>query len=107
MKKTEIKILEKKANKLRKNILDAALEAGSSSAHIGGALSFVDIITILFFKIFNQKNFRANNSLRDRFILSKGHGCLGLYSALLEKNFLTKKEFFSFEKNALKFLVTQ
>lgn len=104
MKKTEIKILEKKANKLRKNILDAALEAGSSSAHIGGALSFVDIITILFFKIFNQKNFRANNSLRDRFILSKGHGCLGLYSALLEKNFLTKKEFFSFEKNGSKIL---
>ena len=28
---------------------------------------------------------------RDRFILSKGHGCLGLYSALLEKKFISKK----------------
>ena len=104
MKSSEKKYLEKKASKLRKHILDAALEAGSSSAHIGGALSFVDIITLLFFKIFNQKNFNPNNYLRDRFILSKGHGCLGLYSALFEKNFLTKKEFFSFEKNGSKIL---
>ena len=87
MKSSEKKYLEKKASKLRKHILDAALEAGSSSAHIGGALSFVDIITLLFFKIFNQKNFNPNNYLRDRFILSKGHGCLGLYSALFEKIF--------------------
>ena len=49
------KVFRKKASKLRKHILDAALEAGSSSAHIGGALSFVDIITLLFLKFLIKK----------------------------------------------------
>ena len=31
--------------------------------------------------------------------MSKGHACLVLYSILLEKKLITKKEFLSFEKN--------
>ena len=33
---------------LRKAILDTALEGGSSSSHFGGALSIVEIVSILF-----------------------------------------------------------
>jgi transketolase len=102
--KSEIDKLNRISKKLRINIIKAALEAGSSSAHVGGALSFVDIVTILFFKIFDQKNFNMKSEARDRFILSKGHGCLGLYSALLEKKFISKKEFKTFEKNGSKIL---
>ena len=96
MNKSEIDKLNRISKKLRINIIKAALEAGSSSAHVGGALSFVDIVTILFFKIFDQKNFNMKSEARDRFILSKGHGCLGLYSALLEKKFISEKEFKTF-----------
>lgn len=39
--------------KLIKNILDMAYNAGSRSAHIGGALSLVDIISVLFSKFLN------------------------------------------------------
>lgn len=35
-------------------------------------------------------------ALRDRFILSKGHGCLALYVLLQEKGFITEEELFSF-----------
>ena len=104
MKNTDEVSLKKKATKIRKSIILGAFNAGSSSAHLGGALSYVEIITILFFKIFNQKNFKKGNILRDRFILSKGHGCLGLYSALLEKKFLAKNDFLTFEKNGSKIL---
>ena len=104
MNKLEIDKLNKISKKLRLNIIKAALEAGSSSAHVGGALSFVDIVTTLFFKIFDQKKFKMTSEDRDRFILSKGHGCLGLYSALLEKKFISKKEFKTFEKNGSKIL---
>ena len=36
---------------------------------------------------------------RDRFILSKGHGALGYYSALAESGFINKEELFTFEKD--------
>ena len=37
---------------------------------------------------------------RDRFILSKGHGSLGYYTALTEAGFITKEQLFTFEENA-------
>ena len=40
-----------------------------------------------------------NNIERDRFILSKGHGCLAYYGTLVEKKFIAKKELETFEKN--------
>ena len=36
---------------------------------------------------------------RDRFILSKGHGCLAYYSALSEVGYINKEQLKSFEKN--------
>ena len=47
-----IKILSKN---VRKNILKASLEAGSASAHIGGALSSVEILSKRLFIIFSLK----------------------------------------------------
>lgn len=93
----EISRIHALSKKIRKNILDASFLAGHKSAHIGGALSSVEIISVLFHSILklNKKNFRSEN--RDRFILSKGHACLVLYSALLEKGFISKEEFKTFE----------
>jgi len=63
-----------KSNKLRRKILDLSIEGGSP--HIAPALSCVDILDTLY------NNTMSNN---DKFILSKGHGCLALYSILLSK----------------------
>ena len=82
MELTDLKI--KKKN-IIKNILKLSVEGGDSAAHIGGALSSVDILTVLFFSIMNFDKGNHLNKNRDRFILSKGHACLVLYSALLEK----------------------
>ena len=43
------------SKKLRKNILYMAKVAGSNSSHIGGALSCVDLISVLFQKHFDFK----------------------------------------------------
>ena len=40
-----------------------------------------------------------NNKDRDRFILSKGHGCLSYYAALVEAGYLKKSDLNTFEKN--------
>ena len=84
---------------IRKNILYAAFCAGVKSAHIGGALSIVEIISVLFGKIMNFSPKNLLDETRDRFILSKGHACLALYSVLAEKGFFEKSELENFEKS--------
>ena len=79
--------------KIRKSILDTSLAAGASSSHFGGSLSTVEILVTLFDKILKL---RVEDPLwedRDRFILSKGHGFLGLLSALHCSGFIKKDEF--------------
>ena len=83
---------------MRKNILSMALYAGASSAHIGGALSSVEIIATLYEGVLNHKPTNPLWEERDRFILSKGHGCLSLYSVLVEKKYIKRKEMKTFEK---------
>jgi transketolase len=87
------------AYNVRKNILEMAMSAGSSSAHFGGALSITEIISTLFahqMKI-DKKNPKWEN--RDRFILSKGHACLAYYAALSEIGYISNDELKTFEKN--------
>lgn len=85
--------------KILNNIIDSAFYAGASSAHIGGALSSVDIISTLFIKFIK---IHPNNILqinRDYFILSKGHACLVYYAVLVELGFFSKDKLKTFEKN--------
>lgn len=96
MEDKDIKIFSKN---LRKNILSMSLNAGSASSHFGGALSSIDFLSVLFKSIinFNKKNYKDPD--RDRFILSKGHACMALYSVLFEIGILNKDELESFEKS--------
>jgi transketolase len=97
--KENIKIISIFANNLRRNILEMALTAGSNSSHFGGALSIIEIISVLFSNIMkiDKKNPQWEN--RDRFILSKGHGCLAYYSVLSELGYISKEELKTFEKD--------
>ena len=81
----KINKLKNFAKNIRKNIIFTAFKAGSKSAHIGGALSAADIIVVLYSGIMKIKKTKILDENRDRFILSKGHACLALYSALVEK----------------------
>jgi transketolase len=87
------------AFQVRKNIIDMAFSAGSSSAHFGGALSIVEIISLLFSHKMKINKDDPIWEERDRFILSKGHACLAYYSALCEVGYIPKSELMTFEKN--------
>ena len=91
--------LENLAKRCRKNILDSSLSAGASSAHFGGGLSIVEILTVLYGSIMNHKPSEPLWEERDRLILSKGHGCLGLYAVLAEFKYISHDELLSFEKS--------
>lgn len=76
---------------IRKLVLETSYRAGSKSAHIGGALSMVDMLSVIFFKEKNIDNFE--------FVLSKGHACLALYSTLHKFGIISKKKLLTFETN--------
>ena len=81
---------------MRRKILNTAYQAGAKSAHVGGALSCTELISILLTD-FNLKNLEDDK--RDRFILSKGHACLAYYSALSELGFISDEELETFEED--------
>ena len=78
-----------------------ALEAGSSSAHLGGALSIADIMSVLY-----NMTLILNLEKDDKFILSKGHACLAYYASLHKIGKITQMKSKSFEKDESKFVRT-
>ena len=94
-----IKKIKDMAKRMRKKALDMALNAGASSSHFGGGLSIVDITATLYGAIMklDPKNPKWEN--RDRFILSKGHGVLGYYTALSEIGYIPENDLKTFEKD--------
>jgi transketolase len=88
MDSNEILKLEYTALRIRRNIL-RLIRAGEAG-HVGGALSSVEILTALYFKLLNIDPANPKWKERDRFVLSAGHKCLVLYSALAERGFFDK-----------------
>lgn len=82
--------LKKKANKIRKDIIEMIYSA--KSGHPGGSLSSADIVTSLYFHIMNHDPKNPSWVGRDRFILSKGHACPSLYAALAESGYFDVSE---------------
>lgn len=74
---------------LRMRILEVLENSGRG--HLGPALSVIDIIEALYESVlkFDAKN--VGWEFRDRFVLSKGHGCLGLYVVLEKYGFFEKE----------------
>lgn len=60
----------------------------SCASHISAALSSVEILYTLYFKIMNITPQNVNSLERDKFIMSKGHACTALYATLAEKNLI-------------------
>lgn len=89
--KMNILSLEQKAAELRIQILQTALKAGKG--HVPPAFSWMEIGVALFYG--GHLNVRPSEPKwdgRDRFILSKGHGCLTLYAILADLGFFPKEE---------------
>ena len=91
--------LTEMARRMRLDALDMALAAGSGGAHLGGSLSCVEILAVLYGEIlrFDAKNPLDEN--RDRFIPSKNHCVLAHIPALAEAGFVAHDEILEFQKN--------
>jgi transketolase len=83
--------LELKAAELRLAALETALAGGKG--HIPPAFSWAEIAVALFYAgVLQIRPTEPRWSERDRFILSKGHGCLTLYAVLADLGYLDAAE---------------
>jgi len=86
---SEIKQLQQHARQLRLDIIDTTVWAGG--AHIGGSLSMAEILVLLYFKVMKIDPKRPDWTERDRLVLSKGHGGVGLASVLAQRGYYSKE----------------
>lgn len=70
----------------------------NNRGHYGSAMSIVELLVYLYDEFLNYDPKKIDLNSRDRLILSKGHGCLALYSILSDKGFFPKKELLNFQK---------
>ncbi|MFV0561417.1 MAG: transketolase, partial [Enterococcus sp.] len=85
MNKEKISELEVLAANIRINTIEAIRKVGAG--HVGGSLSIVELLAVLYGKQmkFDPKNPEWDG--RDRLVLSKGHAGTALYSVLAETGF--------------------
>jgi len=77
--------LQKKADQIREDVIRVAVK--NKAGHIAPSLSCVDILTALYYDVMKPE---------DHFILSKSHGCYGLYAILADKGLMPKEDWENF-----------
>ena len=70
------------AYRIRKHAIE--MTNFSKASHIGAILSITDIIAVLYNEVMKIDPNNPLDDSRDRFILSKGHAGVAVYSALAE-----------------------
>jgi transketolase len=60
--------------------------------HIGGCLSVVELLSVLYFEAMNIDPANPKKPGRDRFICSKGHAGPAVYAALANRGYFDRKE---------------
>ncbi|MQX38200.1 transketolase [Roseospira navarrensis] len=88
--------LDRMAAFMRRKILDVSFGCGLT-AHLGGGLSMVDVMAVLYGRVLRLDPNNPRWEDRDRFILSKGHGVLGFYPALLAAGIISEEVFNTFQ----------
>ncbi len=78
--------LDATSRRLRARIAD--ILACSRRGHLGSAFSLIELLRALYDGFLRYDPARPDWDGRDRFILSKGHGCLAQYVFLAEKGFI-------------------
>lgn len=93
-----IREMEEKARAMRRKIMDMMEEAEIEAGHVGGGLSMTDILVVLYYRMMRIDPSNPAWPERDRFVLSKGHGCLGLCPVLADRGYFPVERLATFNK---------
>jgi len=77
--------LENKARLLRARIIETSHK--TNTPHLGSCLSCLDILVAAYFGVLRIDPSKPRDPVRDRFILSKGHGAAALFQVLALRGF--------------------
>lgn len=91
--------LAEMSKRIRLDALDMALAAGNNGSHLGGSLSCVEIMSVLYGEVLKINSENPKDKERDIFIPSKNHCVLAHIPALAEKGFIPKEEIVEFQKD--------
>ena len=97
MEQHNINELQRLSEKAREAIVDSLICAGCG--HPGGAFSCVDVMIALFFNILKIDPSNPKWDERDRFILSKGHSSVALYSVMYLRGFFDREVLLTFRQD--------
>lgn len=86
--------LDERSKYLRRLIVDAL--KGGGRGHLGSSMSMVEVLRVLYDSVLRYRADDPGWAGRDRFVLSKGHGCLALYAILADKGFFPMEELLGF-----------
>lgn len=84
------------SKKIRLSGLDMALNSGNNGAHLGGSLSCVEIMAVLYGEVLRINPLEPLDPNRDVFIPSKAHCVLSHIPALAEVGFIERNEIFKY-----------
>lgn len=91
--------LREMAKRMRLDALDMALSTGQKGSHLGGSLSCIEILAVLYGEVLRIDPKRPEWKERDRFIPSKNHCTLAHFPALAEAGYIDKSELVEFTKD--------
>jgi len=90
----QVEKLRKLAASVRSHDLQTVYNA--KLGHVGGEMSATDILVALYFAVLRVDPERPDDPDRDRFILSKGHSAVALYTTLAHRGFIPMEELDTF-----------
>ena len=93
---------EETAKSIRRQILDMAYAAGRAGSHLGGSLSMVELLAVLYTEILHYRADDPAWEERDRVIFSKGHAAMALYPALAAAGIISTTELATFKQDGSK-----
>ncbi len=92
----DIARISKKANDIRRSIIEMLVEA--KSGHTAGPLDMADVFATLYFKVLRHNPENPDWAYRDRVILSNGHICPVLYATLAHSGYFDLKDLMTLRK---------
>lgn len=97
MKQDKILELQRIVRDIRGDVIRTTRDC-SQGVHVGGSLSIVEILTVLYFSVLRVDPKNPDWPERDRFILSKGHGNASLSSAMARRGFFSLDDLNRFDE---------
>jgi len=88
--------LARAAGQIRRDVIIQT--AVAASGHPGGALGVAELLAALYFRVLRHDPAAPDWPARDRFVLSNGHLCAGLYSALARTGYFPPEELLTFRR---------